>query len=60
MSEDTIRYYDDNAELFIQSTVKADMSDTHKLFLSYIPEGGKILDAGCGSGRDSLFFKEAG
>lgn len=60
MSDNTIKYYDDNAESFIQTTVDADMSDTRKLFLSFIPAGGKILDAGCGSGRDSLFFIEAG
>ena len=31
-----------------------------KRFISYIPKGGKVLDLGCGSGRDSLFFKELG
>lgn len=27
-------------------------------FLELIPEGGSILDLGCGSGRDSLYFLE--
>ncbi|MCR5025794.1 MAG: class I SAM-dependent methyltransferase [Lachnospiraceae bacterium] len=29
-------------------------------FLKYIPSGGKILDLGCGSGRDTKCFLEAG
>ena len=28
--------------------------------MSHIPEGGRILDFGCGSGRDTKFFKERG
>jgi ubiquinone/menaquinone biosynthesis C-methylase UbiE len=29
-------------------------------FLSFLPKGAKILDAGCGPGRDSLTLKEEG
>lgn len=56
----TIKYYDDNAEAFIKSSINADMSTLYKEFLRFIPEGGRILDAGCGSGRDSKFFLEQG
>jgi 2-polyprenyl-3-methyl-5-hydroxy-6-metoxy-1,4-benzoquinol methylase len=36
------------------------MSETCNKFLKYIAPGGKILDAGCGSGRDSLYFIKHG
>jgi predicted TPR repeat methyltransferase len=29
-------------------------------FLAHVPQGGHILDAGCGSGRDARAFTEAG
>jgi hypothetical protein len=32
----------------------------YKPFLSLLPPGGHILDAGCGSGRDALEFKRWG
>ena len=28
--------------------------------ISFLPDKGNVLDAGCGSGRDSLYFKEEG
>ena len=52
----TSQYYSDNAEEFYKSTVNADMSATYDRFLKYIPHGSKILDFGCGSGRDSKAF----
>lgn len=57
---ETIDYYNRNAESFVVNTVHADMSDIRNRFLKYVGPGGKILDAGCGSGRDSLAFLKAG
>lgn len=56
----SIDYYNKNAEEFYQGTVSADMSETCNRFLKYIAPGGRILDAGCGSGRDSLYFIKRG
>lgn len=53
---DTINYYNNNAETYFDSTVNADLSDIYQRFLKYLPEKSYILDAGCGSGRDSKFF----
>jgi len=50
-------YYDINAQKFFDETVNVDMKHNYKDFLEKIPENGHILDAGCGSGRDSLYFK---
>ena len=56
----TLAYYNENADKFILGTLNVDMMTIQKKFISYIPKGGKILDLGCGSGRDSLFFKQLG
>lgn len=36
------------------------MQSIYDIFLPYIPQGGYILDAGCGSGRDSKYFMDKG
>jgi SAM-dependent methyltransferase len=56
----TISYYDNNAEQFFRDTVESDMSGLYVPFLAHIPPGGRILDAGCGSGRDSRHFLQNG
>ncbi|WP_237738267.1 MULTISPECIES: class I SAM-dependent methyltransferase [unclassified Caldicellulosiruptor] len=58
--DQTIKYYDENAIEFFMNTKDANMENLCKLFLKYIPEGGKILDLGCGSGRDTKYFLEKG
>lgn len=60
MSDPTRTYYSENAQEFYDGTVNLDMGYQYKSFLKMIPKGGKILDAGCGSGRDSLYFKKKG
>lgn len=55
-----MNYYDINAQEFFDGTVDADMSSHHDEFLSHLPEKAHILDAGCGSGRDTLIFKSLG
>lgn len=52
--------YDTNAKEFIESWLTADMHDQYKAFEALVPEGSKILDGGCGSGRDSLYFLQKG
>lgn len=59
-ADKTIQYYDENAVVFASETLNADMREFYVPFLKRIPKGGKILDAGCGSGRDSLYFKKQG
>ena len=60
MINETIRYYDENAESFIGGTLDADISQIARRFVERLPEGASILDWGCGSGRDSLAFLKAG
>jgi len=60
MNKNTIDYYDQNANEYAQSTINLDISDLHREFTKNMPFGAKILDAGCGSGRDLLAFKNLG
>lgn len=57
---DTLKYYDENAREFVAGTIEADMSYAQNKFLEYMRPNSRILDLGCGSGRDSLFFKKKG
>lgn len=60
MNKETINYYDNNAVEYAQSTINLDISDLHKEFTKNMLAGAKILDAGCGSGRDLIAFKNLG
>ena len=53
-------YYDIHAEDFAKSTFDVDMSILYERFFRHLKPKSKILDAGCGSGRDSLAFKKMG
>ena len=57
---ETLAYYEQNAEAFIAGTRDADMSEQYRFFLKYVSPGGKLLDLGCGSGRDSARFAALG
>lgn len=59
-TEYTLNYYNQQAEAFVQGTVGVEFSDLQNLFMELITAGGTILDLGCGSGRDSKAYKEAG
>lgn len=60
MINKAIEYYNKNAKKYYDDTVNADMSYFRDKFLSKVKPGGTILDLGCGTGRDSKAFKEAG
>ena len=60
MNDKTLDYYDKNAETFFTGTVSVDFSQTQNRFLNCFNEGTYILDFGCGSGRDTKYFLEAG
>jgi SAM-dependent methyltransferase len=56
----SIQFYEDNAEDFFRRSVDADMARGHADFAALVRPGGRVLDAGCGSGRDSLAFSRLG
>lgn len=53
-------YYNRQARAFFENTVDADVKGLYASFVPLIPNGGHILDFGCGSGRDSLYFLQKG
>ena len=57
---DTIKYYEKEYETFISETIDADTEVLRRRFLRLIPDNGDILDLGCGSGRDTKAFIDAG
>lgn len=56
----TLKYYQDNAQTFFDGTVNVDMSSLYETFTKHLAPGARVLDAGCGSGRDAKAFKEMG
>ena len=57
---DTLDYYNSKAKDFVSGTVDVAFTEIQDIFLEYIPVGGRILDFGCGSGRDTKYFTSKG
>ena len=58
--QNTIDYYEQNATAFIEGTLNVDFTEIQNAFLDLLPEKAMILDFGCGSGRDTKYFREQG
>jgi SAM-dependent methyltransferase len=56
----TTEFYERNADQFCGSTSGLNMESLYDRFLKLLPKAGMILDAGCGSGRDTRAFKARG
>lgn len=59
-TKDTLEYYNSKAKDFASGTVDVAFTEIQDIFLEYIPVGGRILDFGCGSGRDTKYFTSKG
>lgn len=55
-----MNYYDKNAKNFFKETVDVNMDNIYIKFGKYLHEKSHIADIGCGSGRDSKYFKNKG
>lgn len=56
----TLAFYEKQGEQYYESTVGLDIHELYEPFLRELPPGAHILDAGCGSGRDTKAFLDRG
>ena len=59
MSNKTLDYYNQNAKAFAEGTTFVDFKETQNKFINSL-QGRRVLDFGCGAGRDLKYFVEAG
>lgn len=59
MNDKTLDYYNQNANTFFEGTVSVNFKEVQDKFLKVLP-GKRILDFGCGSGRDTKYFLDNG
>jgi len=60
ITQQTIDYYDEHADEYVCGTIDVDMETFYRPFLKSLQKGQRILDAGCGSGRDTKAFMDRG
>lgn len=56
----TATFYDDNAAAYAGATLGFSMEEPLRIFSVRLPDRARVLDIGCGSGRDLRFFREQG
>lgn len=56
----TMDFYDTHAQEYSESTIHLDLHKLYEPFLKELGPGAHILDAGCGSGRDTKVFLDRG
>lgn len=60
LTESTRDFYEAHAREYFDRTVSADLSSIYGRFLKHVKPGGRILDAGSGSGRDLRALRDRG
>lgn len=60
LGESTRAFYEAHAREYFDRTVSADLSSVYDKFLKHVKPNGRILDAGCGSGRDLKALRDRG
>ncbi|RXJ77072.1 methyltransferase [Arcobacter sp. F155] len=56
MKINTINYYEENASTLVERYESADVNNVQNLLLKTFDINSKLLEIGCGSGRDTLFM----
>lgn len=58
--KDTIEWYNQNAEQYAQTTLQTASPEEIDQFAKLLPDRAKVLDAGCGGGRDTDLLSKKG
>lgn len=58
--QDTITWYDKNAHIYAQATVSRAHPEQIDQFVAKLHTNAKVLDAGCGAGRDTDLLSQKG
>ncbi len=56
----TIKSYDQTVDQYVENVSPQLMNQWHEKFMELLPKNGRILDLGCGFGRDVEIFAEHG
>lgn len=54
------KYYDEHAASFFEQTFYLPTDSLSQFFMEKLPQNSRVLDAGCGTGRDAKYFAEQG
>lgn len=57
---DTLDYYNEHAKAYIKSTRNVEFARIQDKFCGFLEPGARVLDFGCGSGRDTKYFLDRG
>jgi SAM-dependent methyltransferase len=60
LGKSTRAFYEAHANEYFARTISADLSSVYDRFLTHVKPKGRILDAGCGSGRDLKALRDRG
>lgn len=60
MEDKTITYYDDREETNSKATYALSFNEIQERFVQLLPKNGTMMDFGCGSGRDTIYFSKKG
>jgi len=60
IADTTLAFYEASADAYFETTAHLDLGPLWDRFLAVVPKGGRILDAGSGSGRDTRHFMALG
>lgn len=58
--KDTIAWYDANAQTYADALENVPSLELLNAFVASLPQGTRVLDAGCAAGRDSSIMKKLG
>ena len=58
--QDTIKWYDKHAQEYIAFSYATVQMDVIEKFIAMLPSAPKVLDVGCGPGRDAGIFFQKG